>query len=108
MADIEYDVQWFKEQIAVWEDFRVKLYSYWGDLSMAKSLPEINERFPDKLQQIVPKLESANEKLIDNLYKGKDEMAAMKDAMVGTAEAYIKNNAANQTEIDSLTEELDA
>lgn len=108
MADIEYDVDWFKGQIDIWEDFRVTLYDYWGQLSMAKSLPEINERFPDTLQQIVPKLESANEKLIDNLYKGKDEMTAMKDAMVQTAETYIANNAQNQEEIDSLTEVIES
>lgn len=108
MTEIEYNVDWFKGQVAQWEEFHAKMYFYWWNFGMSADLPQLNERFPDGLKELVPKLNSVKDKMIDNLHQGETEINAMKDAMVTTVKQYIENNAANQDQVQQLKEEIES
>lgn len=109
MSDLSYDVQWLKNHVDDWEDFRLHLSQAWGrTASSYGDLPELNDRFPDVLKEVVPKLNSARGTLVDNFEEGCAAARRMRDLLHQTAVSYIQNNAENEAEIAALTQELDA
>ena len=109
MSDLSYDVQWFREHIDQWDEFRADLReARRSTASSAGALPELSDRFPDNLTEVVPKLNSARERLVDGFAEGCAAAEAMRDHLHDTAESYIENNTRNEDEVDALMQELDS
>lgn len=107
MADIEYNVGWFKVQIDYWDQFAMDMGASWTKLDGVDELPELSERFPERLRSAVPLLNSAHAKLLDNHEQAEKELRAMRDAMERAAKSYIETNAQNQDQVEQLKRKID-
>lgn len=107
MADIEYNVDWFKTQIEYWDEFAIDMGASWIRIKAVDELPELSERFPADIRSVVPLLNSARAKLLENHVQAEEELRAMRDAMEKTANTYIETNAANEDQVEQLKRKVD-